>query len=163
MTPKLVVDRHLTDRPLGAVTSVVVVPKLVLLRLVVPSLDRQVVTPKLVEQLMFCAWAKAGKSAVSRRGTKMMCFIFVIEMVFGEPGPLSWQGLKGKRLDVKPALVIVWLNDKDLIPVVIYRNLIEEHLVVQIAHIITYAINENKPPLLVFVPKLLLFTCTTLL
>ena len=84
-------------------------------------------------------------------------------MVFGEPGPLSWQGLKGKRLDLKPALVIVWVNDKDLVPVVIYRNLIEEHLVVQIAHTITYAINENKPPLLVFVPKLLLFTCTTLL
>jgi hypothetical protein len=92
VTPKLVVDRHLTDRPLGAVTSVVVVPKLVLLRLTVPLLDRQVVTPKLVEQLMLCAWARAGKNAVSRRGTKMMCFIFVIEMVCGEPGSLWLAG-----------------------------------------------------------------------
>ena len=46
------------------------------------------------------------------------------------PAPCGWQGLKDNRLDLKPALVIVWVNDKDLVPVVIYRNLIAEHLAV---------------------------------
>ena len=36
------------------------------------------------------------------------------------------------ELDLKPALVIVWVNNKDLVPVVIYRNLIAEHLAVKI-------------------------------
>lgn len=36
------------------------------------------------------------------------------------------------ELDLQPALVIIWVNYKDLVPVVIYRNLIAEHFAIKI-------------------------------